>query len=210
MNPNFRNFALWVIIFFLVVALVMLFQNPAQRQQTSAISFSELLTQVDQGRVRDVTIAGNDISGHYTDGRDFSTYTPNDPTLVQTLYKKNVAITARPPSEGNNWLVTLLVNGLPLIAFLGVWIFLSRQMQGGAGKAMGFGKSKAKLLTETRGRVTFEDVAGVDEAKEDLQEIVEFLRDPQKFQRLGGGISRGGRPGRPPPPRQNPPPPPPP
>ena len=191
MNPNFRNFALWVIIFFLVVALVMLFQNPGQRQQTSAISFSELLTQVDQGRVRDVTIAGNDITGHYTDGRDFSTYTPNDPTLVQTLYKKNVAITARPPSEGNNWLVTLLVNGLPLIAFLGVWIFLSRQMQGGAGKAMGFGKSKAKLLTETRGRVTFEDVAGVDEAKEDLQEIVEFLRDPQKFQRLGGRIPRG-------------------
>jgi len=191
MNPNFRNFALWVIIFFLVVALVMLFQNPGQRQQTSAISFSELLTQVDQGRVRDVTIAGNDISGHYTDGRDFSTYTPNDPTLVQTLYKKNVSITARPPSEGNNWLVTLLVNGLPLIAFLGVWIFLSRQMQGGAGKAMGFGKSKAKLLTETRGRVTFEDVAGVDEAKEDLQEIVEFLRDPQKFQRLGGRIPRG-------------------
>ena len=191
MNPNFRNFALWVIIFFLVVALVMLFQNPAQRQQTSAISFSELLTQVDQGRVRDVTIAGNDISGHYTDGRDFSTYAPSDPTLVQTLYKKNVAITAKPPSEGNNWLVTLLVNGLPLIAFLGVWIFLSRQMQGAGGKAMGFGKSKAKLLTETRGRVTFEDVAGVDEAKEDLQEIVEFLRDPQKFQRLGGRIPRG-------------------
>ncbi len=191
MNPNFRNFALWVIIFFLVVALVMLFQNPAQRQQTTSITFSELLNQVDQGRVRDVTISGNDITGHYTDNRDFSTYAPNDPSLVQTLYKKNVAITARPPSEGNNWLVTLLVNGLPLIAFLGVWIFLSRQMQGGAGKAMGFGKSKAKLLTETRGRVTFEDVAGVDEAKEDLQEIVEFLRDPQKFQRLGGRIPRG-------------------
>ncbi len=191
MNPNFRNFALWVIIFFLVVALVMLFQNPSQRQASTAISFSELLSQVDQGRVRDVTIAGADISGHYTDGRDFTTYAPNDPSLVQTLYKKNVAITARPPSEGNNWLVTLLVNGLPLIAFLGVWIFLSRQMQGGAGKAMGFGKSKAKLLTETRGRVTFEDVAGVDEAKEDLQEIVEFLRDPQKFQRLGGRIPRG-------------------
>ncbi len=191
MNPNFRNFALWVIIFFLVVGLVIMFQNPAQRQQTTSISFSELLSQVDQGRVRDVTIAGNDITGHYTDSREFSTYAPNDPSLVQTLYKKNVSITARAPSEGNNWLVTLLVNGLPLIAFLGVWIFLSRQMQGAGGKAMGFGKSKAKLLTETRGRVTFEDVAGVDEAKEDLQEIVEFLRDPQKFQRLGGRIPRG-------------------
>ncbi len=191
MNPNFRNFALWVIIFLLVVALVMLFQNPGQRTQTTEISFSQLLTEVDQGRVREVTIAGNEVSGHFNDNRAFSTYAPNDPTLVQTLYKKNVAITARPPSDGNSWLVTLLINGLPLIAFLGVWIFLSRQMQGAGGKAMGFGKSKAKLLTEAHGRITFEEVAGVDEAKEDLQEIVEFLRDPQKFQRLGGRIPRG-------------------
>jgi cell division protease FtsH len=191
MNPNFRNFALWVIIFLLVVALVMLFQNPGQRTPTTDISFSQLLTEVDQGRVREVTIAGNEVSGHFTDNRAFSTYAPNDPTLVQTLYKKNVSISARPPSDGNSWLVTLLVNGLPLIAFLGVWIFLSRQMQGAGGKAMGFGKSKAKLLTEAHGRITFEEVAGVDEAKEDLQEIVEFLRDPQKFQRLGGRIPRG-------------------
>ncbi len=191
MNPNFRNFALWVIIFLLVVALVMLFQNPGQRTQTTEISFSQLLTEVDQGRVREVTIAGNEVSGHFNDNRAFTTYAPNDPSLVQTLYKKNVAITARPPSDGNSWLVTLLINGLPLIAFLGVWIFLSRQMQGAGGKAMGFGKSKAKLLTEAHGRITFEEVAGVDEAKEDLQEIVEFLRDPQKFQRLGGRIPRG-------------------
>ncbi|MBV8851504.1 MAG: ATP-dependent metallopeptidase FtsH/Yme1/Tma family protein, partial [Methylobacteriaceae bacterium] len=180
MNPNFRNFALWVIIFLLVVALVMLFQGGAgQRQQTQDISFSQLLNDVDQGKVREVTISGSEITGHFNDNRAFSTYAPNDPTLVQTLYKKNVLISARPPSDGNSWLVTLLVNGLPLIAFLGVWIFLSRQMQGAGGKAMGFGKSKAKLLTEAHGRVTFEDVAGVDEAKEDLQEIVEFLRDPQ-------------------------------
>ncbi len=191
MNPNFRNFALWVIIFLLVVALVMLFQNPGQRAQTTDISFSQLLTEVDQGRVREVTIAGHEVTGHFTDNRAFSTYAPNDPSLVQTLYKKNVAITARPPSDGNSWLVTLLVNGLPLIAFIGVWIFLSRQMQGAGGKAMGFGKSKAKLLTEAHGRITFDEVAGVDEAKEDLQEIVEFLRDPQKFQRLGGRIPRG-------------------
>ncbi len=192
MNPNFRNFALWVIIFLLVVALVMLFQGGAgQRPQTQDISFSQLLNDVDQGKVREVTIAGSEITGHFNDNRAFSTYAPNDPTLVQTLYKKNVLISARPPSDGNSWLVTLLVNGLPLIAFLGVWIFLSRQMQGAGGKAMGFGKSKAKLLTEAHGRVTFEDVAGVDEAKEDLQEIVEFLRDPQKFQRLGGRIPRG-------------------
>jgi cell division protease FtsH len=191
MNPNFRNFALWVIIFLLVVALVMLFQNPGQRSASQDITFSQLLTEVDQGHVREVTISGNEINGHFTDNRAFSTYAPNDPSLVQNLYKKNVSISAKPPSDGNNWIVTLLVNGLPLIAFLGVWIFLSRQMQGAGGKAMGFGKSKAKLLTEAHGRVTFEDVAGVDEAKEDLQEIVEFLRDPQKFQRLGGRIPRG-------------------
>ncbi len=191
MNPNFRNFALWVIIFLLVVALVMLFQNPGQRPPTQDITFSQLLNEVDQGHVREVTISGNEITGHFTDNRAFSTYSPNDPSLVQTLYKKNVSISAKPPSDGNSWLVTLLVNGLPLLAFLGVWIFLSRQMQGAGGKAMGFGKSKAKLLTEAHGRVTFEDVAGVDEAKEDLQEIVEFLRDPQKFQRLGGRIPRG-------------------
>ncbi len=191
MNPNFRNFALWVIIFLLVVALVMLFQNPGQHTPTQDVTFSQLLNEVEQGHVREVTIAGNEITGHFTDNRAFSTYAPNDPSLVQTLYKKNVSIAAKPPSDGNSWLVTLLVNGLPLIAFLGVWIFLSRQMQGAGGKAMGFGKSKAKLLTEAHGRITFEDVAGVDEAKEDLQEIVEFLRDPQKFQRLGGRIPRG-------------------
>jgi len=191
MNAHFRNIALWAIIGLLVVALVMLFQQPAQRTPIRDISFSELLTQIDQGRVHDVTIAGNEITGHFTDNRPFTTYTPNDPSLVQRLQGKNVAISAKPASDGNSWLMTLLINGLPLILFLGVWIFLSRQMQGGAGRAMGFGKSKAKLLTETQGRVTFEDVAGVDEAKEDLQEIVEFLRDAQKFQRLGGRIPRG-------------------
>ncbi len=191
MTPNFRNFALWVIIFLLVVALVMLFQNPGQRAQTSEITFSQMLSDVDQGKVREVTLSGHDINGHYSDGRTFYTYSPNAPNLVDRLQAKNVSITARPPSDGNSWLVSLLVNGLPILLFLGVWIFLSRQMQGAGGKAMGFGKSKAKLLTEAHGRVTFEDVAGVDEAKEDLQEIVEFLRDPQKFQRLGGRIPRG-------------------
>jgi cell division protease FtsH len=191
MNPNFRNFALWVIIILLVVALVMLFQNPGQRVQAHDIAFSQLLNEVDQGRVRDVTITGHEVTGHFTDNRAFATYAPNDPSLVQNLYKKNVAITAKPPSDGNSWLMTLLINALPLIAIIGVWIFLSRQMQGAGGKAMGFGKSKAKLLTEAHGRVTFEDVAGIDEAKEDLQEIVEFLRDPQRFQKLGGRIPRG-------------------
>src|SRR6202451_1593238 len=191
MNANLRNFALWVIIFLLVLALVTLFQSPSQKAPISEILFSQLLTEVDAGHVRDVTIAGPDISGHYKDGRSFVTYAPNEPGLVDNLYKKDVTITAKAPSDGNSWLLTLLINGLPLLLFLGVWIYMSRQMQGGAGKAMGFGKSKAKLLNEAQGRVTFEDVAGVDEAKEDLQEIVEFLRDPQKFQKLGGRIPRG-------------------
>ena len=192
MNPNFRNFALWVIIFLLVVALVMLFQGgPGQKSATQEITFTQLLTEVDNNKVRDVTISGSEMSGHTIDNKAFTVYVPNDPSLIQTLVSKKVNITAKPLSDGNNIFITLLVNGLPLLAFLALWIFVSRQMQGAGGKAMGFGKSKAKLLTEAHGRVTFEDVAGVDEAKEDLQEIVEFLRDPQKFQRLGGRIPRG-------------------
>ena len=191
MNANLRNFALWVIIVLLLLALFTLFQNPSQRASSQDISFSQLLTEVDQGRVRDVLIQGPDIHGTFTDGRSFQTYAPSDPTLVQRLYGKGVAITARPQGDSVPWFVSLLVSWLPFIALIGVWIFLSRQMQGAGGKALGFGKSRAKLLTEAHGRVTFEDVAGVDEAKEDLQEIVEFLRDPGKFQRLGGRIPRG-------------------
>ncbi|MEW6258152.1 MAG: ATP-dependent zinc metalloprotease FtsH [Pseudomonadota bacterium] len=191
MNANLRNFALWVIIVLLLLALFSLFQSPGQRTSANEISFSQLLSDVDQGRVRDVVIEGPNISGAFTDGRQFQTYAPNDPSLVQRLYGKGVSITARAPSDNVPWFVSLLVSWLPFIALIGVWIFLSRQMQGAGGKAMGFGKSRAKLLTEAHGRVTFEDVAGIDEAKSDLTEIVEFLRDPQKFQRLGGRIPRG-------------------
>jgi len=191
MNANLRNFALWVIIVLLLLALFTLFQNPSQRATAQDISFSQLLTEVDAGRVRDVLIQGPEIHGTFANGTAFQTYAPNDPGLVSKLYNKGVAITARPLTENVPWFVSLLVSWLPFIALIGVWIFLSRQMQGGAGKAMGFGKSRAKLLTESHGRVTFDDVAGVDEAKSDLQEIVEFLRDPGKFQRLGGRIPRG-------------------
>jgi cell division protease FtsH len=191
MNANLRNFALWVIIVLLLLALFTLFQNPGQRASSQDISFSQLLTEVDQGHVRDVVIQGPEIHGTFTNGSSFQTYAPNDPTLVKRLYDGKVQITAKPPGDNVPWFVSLLVSWLPFIALIGVWIFLSRQMQGGAGKAMGFGKSRAKMLTEAHGRVTFEDVAGVDEAKQDLQEIVEFLRDPGKFQRLGGRIPRG-------------------
>ena len=191
MNANLRNFALWVIIVLLLLALFTLFQNPGQRASSQDISFSQLLTEVDQNHVRDVVIQGPEIHGTFTNGSSFQTYAPNDPTLVSRLYNGKVSITAKPPGDNMPWFVSLLVSWLPLIALIGVWIFLSRQMQGGAGKAMGFGKSRAKMLTEAHGRVTFEDVAGVDEAKQDLQEIVEFLRDPGKYQRLGGRIPRG-------------------
>jgi cell division protease FtsH len=191
MNPNLRNFALWVIIVLLLLALFTLFQNPGQRTSAQDISFSQLLNEVDQGRVRDVVIQGPEIHGTFTDGRSFNTYAPNDPSLVSRLYGKGVTITARPVGDNVPWFVSLLLSWLPFLALIGVWIFLSRQMQGAGGKALGFGKSRAKLLTEAHGRVTFEDVAGVDEAKQDLQEIVEFLRDPGKFQRLGGRIPRG-------------------
>src|SRR6266702_3684914 len=184
MNANLRNFALWVIIVLLLLALFTLFQNPGQRASSQDITFSQLLTDVDKNTVRDVLIQGPEIHGTLTNGSSFQTYAPSDPTLVKRLYDGKVSITAKAPGDNVPWFVSLLVSWLPFIALIGVWIFLSRQMQGGAGKAMGFGKSRAKMLTEAHGRVTFEDVAGVDEAKQDLQEIVEF-------QRLGGRIPRG-------------------
>ncbi|MET0606760.1 MAG: ATP-dependent zinc metalloprotease FtsH [Beijerinckiaceae bacterium] len=191
MNPNYRNFALWVIIFLLVLALVTLFQGPGQRGDSRSIAYSQLMDDAEQGRIAQVTIAGNEVQGVYRDGQTFSTYIPNDPQMVPNLRAKGVQVIAKPPSSDTPSIFAILINALPFLVFLGMWIFLSRQMQNGAGRAMGFGKSKAKLLTEAHGRVTFEDVAGIDEAKEDLQEIVEFLKDPQKFQRLGGRIPRG-------------------
>ena len=191
MNPNFRNFALWVVIFLLVLALVTLFQNPGHRGGGSEIAYSQLLNDADAGKIQSVVISGQDVSGTYVGGGNFTSYAPNDPSLVSKLQGKGVQITARPPSDNTPWFIQLLVSWLPILVFIGAWIFLSRQMQSGAGRAMGFGKSKAKLLNEAHGRVSFDDVAGVEEAKEDLQEIVEFLRDPQKFQRLGGRIPRG-------------------
>jgi cell division protease FtsH len=191
MNSNFRNLALWVIIVLLLLALFTLFQNPQQRAGSSDLPFSQFLAEADGGRVRDVTIQGPELTGHFSDGRTFQTYAPPFPGLTQRLVDKGVQVQARAPGEQVPWFVALLAQWFPVLLLIGLWIFMSRQIQGAGGKAMGFGKSKAKLLTEAHGRVTFEDVAGIDEAKQDLQEIVEFLRDPQKFQRLGGRIPRG-------------------
>jgi len=191
MNSNFRNFALWVVIGLLLVALFNMFSGPTQQSGGTDIAYSQFISEVQNGRIRDVTIMGQQISGVYTDGSQFQTFAPDDPNLVQDLTSAGVRISARPLDEGFS-LFSVLISFGPMLLLIAVWIYFMRQMQGGAGgKAMGFGKSKAKLLTEAHGKVTFEDVAGIDEAKEDLEEIVEFLRDPQKFQRLGGRIPRG-------------------
>ncbi len=191
MNPNFRNFALWTIIFLLVLALVTLFNNQGQRTNAREVAYSQFVNDVDNGLVTSVVISGHEISGTFSNGQSFTTYAPFDPKMVERLTEKRVIVNARAPGSDTPWWMQLLVSWLPILLLIGAWVFMSRQMQNGAGRAMGFGKSKAKLLTEAHGRVTFDDVAGIDEAKEDLQEIVEFLKDPQKFQRLGGRIPRG-------------------
>ncbi|MDH3661230.1 MAG: ATP-dependent zinc metalloprotease FtsH [Alphaproteobacteria bacterium] len=192
MNNFTKNLALWVIIGLLLIALFNLFQNPSGRSAQSNLSYSDFLGEVDSGRINDVTIQGKTINGHFTDGRAFSTYVPpEDPNLVASLRERGVTITAAPSDDSMPSLLGVLVSWFPMLLLIGVWIFFMRQMQSGGGKAMGFGKSRARLLTEKHGRVTFNDVAGIDEAKEELQEVVEFLKHPQKFQQVGGRIPKG-------------------
>jgi cell division protease FtsH len=190
-NNFTKNLALWVIIGLLLIALFNLFQNPSGRGPQANLAFSDFLAEVENGRVRDVTIQGNTIAGHFSDGRSFSTYAPEDPNLVNRLTEHGVRITAAPVDDSMPSLLGVLVSWFPMLLLIGVWIFFMRQMQSGGGKAMGFGKSRARLLTEKHGRVTFNDVAGIDEAKEELQEVVEFLKNPQKFQQVGGRIPKG-------------------
>ena len=188
---NFKNLLMWVVIVFLVLGLFNLFQNPKNIQAQNKISFSNFMEEVDNGRVVDVEMQGNNITGTLSDGKKFSTYSPNDPNLVSKLSDKGVSISASPIEEKMPSFFGILLSWFPMLLLIAVWIFFMRQMQGGKGGAMGFGKSKAKLLSEARGKVTFDDVAGIEEAKEEVEEIVEFLRDPRKFRRLGGKIPKG-------------------
>ncbi len=188
MTQSSKHIALWLVLALIFLVIFSVFNK--QHGREPEVVFSEFLTAVERGDVQRVTIQGHNIQGEYKNGERFRTFAPNDPELVKTLREKKVKIAAK-PEEDSPWYMVLLLNWFPMLLLIGVWIFFMRQMQVGGGKAMSFGKSRAKLLTENQHRVTFSDVAGVDEAKDDLQEIIAFLKDPKKFTKLGGRIPKG-------------------
>ena len=187
---QFRNFAVWIVIALLLFALFSLFQGQVGGATTQEISYSQFFDRVSSGEIKSVTYSGESISGKLSDGKSVQAYGIFTEEDLKSMRQKGVEVSFR-PQQTDSLLSNALIYWLPMLLLIGVWVFFIRQMQSGSGKAMGFGKSKAKLLTEKQGRVTFEDVAGVDEAKEDLVEIVDFLKDPHKFQRLGGKIPKG-------------------
>ena len=189
---NSRNLIMWAVIIVLTIGLYNMFKNPQNNSaQSNNLIFSQFLNEVENGRVVEVQIQGNKINGVLSDGQQFSSYSPNDPNLIEKLTNKGVSISAAPLDEKMPSLFGVLLSWFPMLLLIAVWIFFMRQMQGGKGGAMGFGRSKAKMMNEVKGKVTFNDVAGVEEAKEEVEEVVEFLRDPRKFSRLGGKIPRG-------------------
>ena len=189
MNQFYKNLALWLVIGIVLIALFNMFNQPLTQQ--SDVVFSDFMDQVEQGQINEVVISGDNISGKYMDGKSFQTTAPpKDPDLIKSLRQKNVRIVVVAP-EQTSWYMSILISWFPMLLLLGIWIFFMRQMQAGGGKAMSFGKSKARLLNDTKNKTTFKDVAGVDEAKEELHEIIEFLKEPQKFSKLGGKIPKG-------------------
>jgi len=187
---NFKNLGLWLVIIFLVIALFNLFGQPGGPGSSKEFAYSDFIERVEGGEVAQVKIAGERVTGQLTSGETFYVYVPEDTDgMFEKLEASNARVEVDPQERGA--LMSFLFSWLPFVLIIAVWIFFMRQMQGGGKGAMSFGKSKAKLLTEKAGRVTFDDVAGIDEAKEELQEIVEFLRDPQKYSRLGGKIPKG-------------------
>ena len=188
MNQFSRNVALWLILGLMFLLLFNLFNKQQGREPD--ITYTDFVTAVDKGDVTEVTMQGQYIRGKYLNGERFKSFAPDDPDLVQLLRGKNVKISAK-PEEDDPWYVVLFVQWFPMLLLIGVWIFFMRQMQVGGGKAMSFGKSRAKLLNENTHKVTFSDVSGVEEAKEELEEIIAFLKDPKKFTKLGGRIPKG-------------------
>ena len=188
MNPLQKNIALWLVVSLIFIFVYHLFNQPKSTQEN--IIFSDFINNVDKGQVNEVTIQGENITGKLATGKNFKTYAPMDPGLVPLLKEKGVRIIAK-PIDDSPWFVTVLVSWFPMILLIGVWIFFMRQMQSGGGKAMAFGKSRARLVTDKSKKITFADVAGIDEAKSELQEVIEFLKDPKKFTRLGGRIPKG-------------------
>jgi len=188
LNPFYKNLALWLVITLMMVMLYNLFSQ--QHLAETSISYTEFLGMVENERVSEVVIQGQELLVTDTSRNRFKIYAPQDSDLINTLRKKGVSISAKPPAE-NPWYMSVLVSWFPMLVLIGVWIFFMRQMQAGGGKAMSFGKSRARLMSDQSEKVTFEDVAGIDEAKEELGEIVDFLRDPKKFTRLGGRIPKG-------------------